>query len=265
MNILHILNGDSTAQSFEDTGLEGDILVWREVLSEGPLEENITSGSFWRNRQEWIEEGFKETPANYQQNVLDQLVMLDEAYDEINLWFEFDLHCQVNMLGVMTYLKQKTDLSLPAIYLICPADYPGKEDFRGMGELNGEELEYLYDNIRVQLSGIDFILAEEAWRIYVSRNEEKLRDYLHKTDFWGSLHCLKPALAAQLKRLPINEKRLNYIEQKLLDIYQYGYKTWPEILSVFWQTEKIYGMGDLEVNIYLQRLISKGLVVLSNT
>ena len=79
MNILHILNGDSTAQSFEDTGLEGDILVWREVLSEGPLEENITSGSFWRNRQEWIEEGFKETPANYQQNVLDQLVMLDEA------------------------------------------------------------------------------------------------------------------------------------------------------------------------------------------
>jgi hypothetical protein len=262
MNILHILNGDSTAYSFEDTGLEGDILIWREVFSEGPLEENITSGSFWRNRQEWICGGMNETPDNYQQNVLNQLVKLDEAYDEINLWFEFDLHCQVNMLGVMTYLKQKTDLSEPAIYLICPADYPGKDDFRGMGELNGEELEYLYDNIRVQLSGIDFMLAEEAWRIYVSRNEEKLRDYLHNTEFWGSLHCLKPALAAQLKRLPLNEKRLNYIEQKLLDIYNHGYKTWPEILSVFSESEKIYGMGDLEIDIYLQHLIRRGLIAL---
>jgi hypothetical protein len=262
MNILHILNGDSTAYSFEDTGLEGDILIWREVFSEGPLEENITSGSFWRNRQEWICGGMNETPDNNQQNVLNQLVKLDEAYDEINLWFEFDLHCQVNMLGVMTYLKQKTDLSEPAIYLICPADYPGKDDFRGMGELNGEELEYLYDNIRVQLSGIDFMLAEEAWRIYVSRNEEKLRDYLHNTEFWGSLHCLKPALAAQLKRLPLNEKRLNYIEQKLLDIYNHGYKTWPEILSVFSESEKIYGMGDLEIDIYLQHLIRRGLIAL---
>jgi len=264
MNILHILNGDSTAQGFNETGLEGDVMVWREVLSEGPLEENITSGSFWKNRSEWISQGFNDQPRDYQQMVLDELVKLDGPYDEINLWFEFDLHCQVNMLGVMTYLKQKTDLSLPAVYLICPADYPGKENFRGMGELNGEELEYLYDNIRLQLNLMDFFLSEEAWLTYVSHDQEKLRAFLNNTSFWGSLHHLKPALAAQLKRLPLNEKGLNYIEQKLLDIYNYGYKTWPEILSVFWEQEKIYGMGDMEVDIYLQRLIRKNLVVLGN-
>jgi hypothetical protein len=262
MSILHILNGDSTALGFEDTGLKGDILVWREVLSEGPLEENIVSGSFWRRREEWICETFKETPENYQQNVLDELTKLSGLYDEINLWFEFDLHCQVNMLGVMTYFKQKTDLSAPAIYLICPADFPGKEDFRGIGELTGEELEYLYDNTREQLSEIDFAIAEDAWRIYASHDEEKLKNYLHRTDFWGSLHCLKPALAAQLKRLPLNEKRLNYVEQQLLEIYHNGYKTWPEILSIFWQSEKIYGMGDMEIDIYLQKLIRRGLITL---
>ena len=262
MSILHILNGDSTAQSFEDTGLDGDIMVWREVLSEGPLEENIASASFWRNRQAWISETFKETPDDYQQKVLNELTKLDESYDEINLWFEFDLHCQVNMLGVMNYLKQKTDLSLPAIYLICPDDFPGMENFMGMGELTGEELEYLYDNIRVQLSGMDFIVAEEAWNIYVSHDEQKLRDYLGRNEFWGSLHSLKAALAAHDKRLPLNEKRQNYIELKLLDIYHEGYQTWPEILSVFSQREKIYGMVDMEIDIYLQRLIRMGLITL---
>lgn len=260
MNILHILNGDATANSFEDTGLEGEVMVWREVLSEGPVEENISSGSFWRNRLEFISGAFEGAAEDYQQKVLNQLAKLDEAYDEINLWFEFDLHCQANLLGVMNYLKQRTDLSSPQIYLICPADYPGKENFRGMGELNGEELEYLYDNIRLELSGIDFIIAAEVWAIYVSKDAGQLKEYLTQTDFWGSLHLLKPAMEAQLKRLQVNEHGLNYVEQKLLDIYNYGYKTKPEIYSAFWATEKIYGMGDLEIDTYLSRLKSRSLI-----
>ncbi|HWZ04055.1 MAG TPA: DUF1835 domain-containing protein [Mucilaginibacter sp.] len=262
MSILHILNGDSTAISFEETGLDGDILVWREVLSEGPVEEDVTSASFWRNRSEWICKGVNETPENYQHNVLDQLAKLEEAYDEINLWFEFDLHCQVNLIGVMTYLNQKTDLSSPAIYLICPADFPGKENFMGMGELSADELEYLYDNIRVQLSEMDFLLAGEAWRVYVSQNVEKLIEFLKTTEFWGNMHLLKPALEAQLKRLLVNEKGLNYIEQKLLDIYNIGLRTKHEIYGIFWKTEKIYGMGDLQIDIYLNRLQEKGLIKL---
>ncbi|HEY4325975.1 MAG TPA: DUF1835 domain-containing protein [Mucilaginibacter sp.] len=260
MNILHILNGDSTLQGFEQTGLEGDTMVWREVLSEGPLDKNISSGSFWKNRQDWIGRSFHETPKGYQEKMLDQLADLSEPYDEINLWFEFDLHCQANMLGVMTYLKQKTDLSAPAIYLICPADFPGKEYFMGMGELTGEELEYLYDNIRVQLSEVDFVIAEETWAIYVSNDAGKLAHYLNSIQFWGSLHLLKPALEAQLKRLQVNEDGLNYVEQKLLDIYNGGLKTKPEIYRTFWATEKIYGMGDTEIDIYLDKLKDKGLI-----
>jgi len=257
MKILHILNGDSTAESFNDTGLDGDIIVWNAVLSEGPVEENTASGSFWKARMAFICEAFGETPEGYQKKMLDGLVKLSEPWDEINLWFEFDLHCQLNMLGVMTYLKKQTNLSQPAIYLICPSDYPGKENFRGIGELNGEELEYLYDNIRVQLSAIDFIVAEEAWSIYVSKDAGKLRDYLNTNNFWGSLHLLKPALQAQLKRLQLNKNGLNDVEQKLLDIYNGGAKTREQLYAAFWQTEKIYGMGDMEINLHLNRLQEK--------
>ncbi|MDP9081195.1 MAG: DUF1835 domain-containing protein [Bacteroidota bacterium] len=260
MKILHILNGDSTRYGFEQTGLEGDIMVWPEVLSQGPLEENILSANFWRNRQEWIEETFNEVQDSYQHKMLDQLSVLNEQYDEINLWFEFDLHCQANLLGVMAYLEQKADLSAPAIYLICPGDFPGKDDFRGMGELNGEELEYLYDNIREQLSAEDFAIAQQAWKVYVTGDSSRLSTFLSATVFWGSLHFLKAALEAHLKRLQLNKQGLNYIEQKLLTIYSSGIKTKPEIYLEFWKTEKIYGMGDMEIEIYLDKLRDKKLI-----
>jgi hypothetical protein len=260
MATLHILNGDSTLHGFEQTGLDGDIMVWREIFSQGPLEEDISSARFWRRREEWLAETFGEKPESYQHKILEQLGKLGEQYDTINLWFEFDLHCQANLLGVMAYLEQKTDLSGPAIFLICPGDFPDKPDFRGMGELNGEELEYLYDNIREQLSAEDFFIAAQVWKIYVSKNPELLQDYLAKTDFWGSLHFLKPALNAELKRLQVNDNGLNHIEQVLLDNYKRGIRTGPEIYLEFWKTEKIYGMGDAEIDIYLKGLQQKELI-----
>lgn len=259
-NTLHILNGDAMLTPFEQTGIEGDIMIWREVLSEGPLEENIASGSFWRKRSEWISRGFDETPEVYEEKVINQLSKLSEPYKEINLWFEFDLHCQANMLGVILMLSKRTDLSAPAIYLICPDSCPGVADFKGMGELDAEQLEYLYDNIRVQLGEPDFFVAAEAWKIYTSGNAAQLKNWLSENNYWGNLHCLKSALQAQVKRLEINKNGFNHIEQKLLDIYNSGITDKYEIHRAFWLTEKIYGMGDMELDIYFERLKQKDLI-----
>jgi len=257
-DILHILNGDATLSGFEETGLDGDIMVWREVLSEGPLEENIASGSFWKKRSDWIGKSFGEGPDDYEEKVINQLSRLSEPYKEFNLWFEFDLHCQINMLGVIMMLSKMTDLSSPAIYLICPEEVAGVEDFRGMGELNGEQLEYLYDNNRVQLGEPDFFVAAEVWKIYTHNKAAELKKYLAENNYWGNLHCLKNALQAHLKRLELNKDGLNYIEQQLLDIYNSGIKDRLGIYKAFWQDEKIFGMGDMEIDIYLNRLMQSG-------
>jgi hypothetical protein len=259
MSILHILNGDSTAHSFHETGLDGDVLVWREVLSEGPLAEDISSAAFWDARSEWIGRTFGETTGHYAENVISPLEKLSEPYDEINLWFEFDLHCQVNMLGVMAMLSKKTDLSLPAIYLICPDEVPGVEDFRGMGQLDSDQLEDLYDD-RDRLNEYEFSLASEAWKLYMSGDAAALEKWLDTTTFWGNLSLLLPALRAHLRRIAINQNGLNAIEQMLLDIYQSGVRSKHGIYQAFWQTEKIYGMGDEEINTYLRALIDKQLI-----
>jgi hypothetical protein len=258
-SILHILNGDSTAHVFEQTGLDGDILVWREILSQGPLMEDISSGAFWKMREEWICKTFNDQPEHYQEYVIGPLEKLSTPYDEITLWFEFDLHCQVNLLGVMTMLLKHTDLSSPKIYLVCTDECIGVEDFRGMGQLNSDQLEDLYDD-RFQLNDWDFTLASQAWKLYVENDPDKLEKWIKENTFWSNMHLLKPALEAHLKRIRMNANGLNAIEQKLLDIYNSGIKNKQAIYEVFWQTEKIYGMGDREIDIYLKMLADKQLI-----
>lgn len=257
--ILHILNGDSTAHSFEQTGLAGDLLVWREILSQGPLQEDISSAAFWSARSEWLCKTFNDRPEHYQEWVVNPLEKLSEPYEEINLWFEFDLHCQANLLGVIAMLLKKTDLSSPAVYLVCPDEYPGVEDFRGMGQLNSTQLEDLYDD-RERLNEFEFSLASKAWKLYVSGDDDALEKWLNENTFWGNLHLLKAALHAHLKRIRVNENGLNHIEQRLLDIYNSGIKVRLAIHEAFWKTEKIYGMGDLEIDIYLRALADKQLI-----
>jgi Domain of unknown function (DUF1835) len=249
---LHILNGDDTLKGFNDSGLDGDVIVWREVLSEGPVTKAIDS-EFWKMRAKWISETFKVTPEHYFERQVDKLAKFNCPHEEINLWFEFDLHCQVNMLAAMQLIEQQVDLSEKAIYLISPDSYPGVEDFRGMGQLDGEQLEYLFDG-RLRLTEYDFRLAEEAWSLYVQGDATELQNWIDTNPFWGSLHLLKAAMQAHVKRLTVNEAGLGYIAQKLLTIQQSGVVDRVEIYKHFWAENKIYGMGDKELDIYLDRL-----------
>jgi hypothetical protein len=144
---------------------------------------------------------------------------------------------------------------------VCPNECAGVEDFRGMGQLNSKQLAVLYDD-RLRLNDWDFTLASQAWKLYVSGDDVALEKWINETAFWGSLHLLKPALLAHLQRVRINETGLNHIEQKLLDIYNSGAKTKYAIYESFWKTEKIYGMGDMEIDIYLRSLANKQLITM---
>lgn len=257
---LHILNGDAMLHGFNNTGLDGDVLVWREILSEGPVIEDISSAKFWEMRGKWISESFNEPAESYQTKVIDEIGKLSCPYSHITLWFEFDLHCQVNLLGVLNLLRLQSNLNEQAIYLVCPAEYPGKPDFKGLGELTGSELDYLYDSIRVQLTDYDLTLAAEAWTAYCTGEAAKIEAFIKGTTFWANLPLLKRALEAHLKRLQINSVGLNYIEQQLINIYNSGKTDKPDIYAAFWAQNSIYGMGDAAINLYLNSLQQKGLI-----
>jgi hypothetical protein len=73
---------------------------------------------------------------------------------------------------------------------------------------------------------------------------------------------LETGLEAHLKRLEFDAEGFKLYPPKLLGIYQSGIRSKPAIYQSFWQTEKIYGMGDSQLDIYLQQLADKKLISL---
>lgn len=248
---LHILNGDSTFHIFKGTGLTGDVLVWREMLSEGP----VSAQNLWETRSKWINEVYNEALIGYQEKVLNTVQKLKELdqYEELVLWFEYDLFCQINLIGILNILNQNTQL--PNIYLICPAEIEGMPDFRGLGELNSSQLLDLWPT-RVKLNKSDLEFASEAWDLYVANNPIAIETFLNR-DF-GQLPLLKNALRAHLLRFPKAPKQLNHIEETLLQIINSGIRSKPAIYQAFWSKEPIYGMGDLQIDHVLDQLQAKG-------
>src|SRR6188472_3281074 len=98
MPILHIVNGDSFGNKLLASGIDGEILVWRESLYEGPIGMQMSysvllslRASYMNNRNGIPEELFEG-------NTLQQEANLDKASDmadAIVLWFEHDLYDQL--------------------------------------------------------------------------------------------------------------------------------------------------------------------------
>ncbi len=260
MTKLHILNGDAMLNAFDQTGLDGEVMVWREVLSEGPLAPTIDA-SFWETRQQWITGTFEDAPGSYQDMVLSELEKLSQPYDEITLWFDNDLHCQVNLLGVLQLLKDQVDLSAPGIYLVSPGAEQDSTGLRGMAQLNGDELEDLYD-ARLHLTEYDLTLSTEAWQKYTANDPDALQQWISTNPFWGSLHKLKPALEAQVQRSRVGDDGLNNIERTLVRLNTSGIDQRAELYEAFWNEQPVYGMGGAELDLYLDRLASRGLIQL---
>ncbi len=248
---LHILNGDATWQSFKQTGLQGDVLVWREILSEGP----VSIDGLWQTRAKWINETYGEPPTGYQQQVLAEIEKLNhlEGYGQLVLWFEYDLICQINLICILDLLHQSAS-PLPSIYLICPDHFDGIPNFKGLGELNPNQLASLWPS-RIKLQQNDLAFASEAWHTYVANNPMQLEDFLHR-DF-GQLPLLKKALEAHLLRFPQAPDGLNLIENTLIEIVDSGKHSKAMIYQEFWEREPIYGLTDLQLDHILSQLQGK--------
>lgn len=240
MKTLNILNGDSTAFTFKQTGLSGDLLIWRELLAEGP----VSISDLWTIRLPWMIENFGATAIDYQKMVIDEASKLGNLtiYDRIILWFEFDLVCQINLIYILSQLNKNQ-----SIFLICPDHFEGLSNFRGLGELNPMQLASLEPS-KIKLTEKDLAFASMAWGLYVENDVSKIKAFL-ASDF-GSLPLLKPALEAHLSRL----QPINYIEKLLQKIIASGVTKKEELYAQFWDAAPIFGMGDSQIDYYLKRL-----------
>ena len=166
--IAHVLPGDSLLDTFRRSGVEGEVIVFREALVTGDLG-GETLDEFWNTRANFVGLKYGSDPIEYHETVADELVQLLDLGegDEINLWFEHELFCAANMWFCLDLLT-----STPAtLYRVAPLDTEHKWD--GFGKHTPEQLAACYRR-REAFAPDDIELAVKLWSAFRRRDDATL-------------------------------------------------------------------------------------------
>lgn len=248
-NILHITNGSVLTEYLRELDFEDDILTWQEMLCEGPTIPAIASDEFFEIRHKFLQDYYDiEVDSNELKSELSKLDNPDK-YDEIFLWFEYDLFCHINLLGVINLLHQK-DIDKP-LYLICSGRVEGEKNLKGLAELSAKQLLDHYHK-RTLLTKEDKELCITLWRTYCGKDHNILKPYIvTKSSFKYMTNCLK----AHLKRFPHQKSGLSVIEDNILRIIRDNdVKSLHHLLGYSLNYQGYYGFGDTQLNRIIEKL-----------
>jgi hypothetical protein len=166
--MMHILNGDATRWILEQTDIEGSLIVWSDVLHEGPVPPDDDLADWIRTRAAFL--ASFDTMA--EREVLDSYLVAQAAletapeHDEVVFWFEHDLYDQLLLIRHLNWW-QRSGLDPVRAGLVCIGEYPGIADFHGLGELSPTQLAGLLPG-RQTIGAAQLDLGREAWEAFTA-------------------------------------------------------------------------------------------------
>ncbi|MEQ3500128.1 MULTISPECIES: DUF1835 domain-containing protein [Tenacibaculum] len=251
-SLLHITNGDVTTQRLQELNIEGDIITWREMLCEGKTSVDVGSEDFWKTRFDFLKTTYKITKKKFIDYTLKEYRNLcnQKQQDEIVLWFEYDLFCQVNMLAVISWLKRYRKNH--KISLVTSGKIDNSKKLYGLGELSDNQLKEHFKN-KIELSQDDIEYADYIWQLYCSDSPLPLEN-AHKFNPKSPFVYLENAIKAHLLRFPSIENGLNHIENNILKVAnEHTFANQDELLRNLLTHQENYGFGDIQ---YVNKLES---------
>lgn len=239
---LHITNGSSLTEYLKDLGITGTFLTWHEILCEGPTIREIDTNAFVETRRSFLNEFYNIDIDEYE--FKKEMYKLDDVsdYSEIVLWFEYDLFCHINLVGVISLLTQKK-IDLP-MYLVCSGRIKEAKELKGLTELLPEQLLQHYKD-KVRLTEEDIDIAKSVWDIYCGKDHNLLKPYIVKT---SSFKYLNNCLKAHLKRFPDSKNGLCALEHNILTLIKENeIKSRHHLLGYALNYQGYYGFGDIQL------------------
>ncbi|MFB9052212.1 DUF1835 domain-containing protein [Formosa undariae] len=246
---LHITNGSVLTKYLVELEFKGEILTWEEMLCEGPTIEHINSDKFLDIRIDFLKE-FYDIEVDLDK-VRKDISILDniDKYTEIILWFEYDLFCHINLIGVINLLLQKK-INLP-LFLVCSGRIHGVNELKGLAELSSAQLTDHYD-ARLRLTTDDKDLARTIWQLYNGKDHNLIKPYIIKH---SSFEYLSNCLKAHLQRFPNSENGLSELELNILRIVdRRDIHSRNHLLGYAVNFQGFYGYGDMQFERLINRL-----------
>jgi len=247
---LHIANGNILAQNILDLEIKGDIVIWREMLCEGPTTYQLGNPEFIKLRTNFLKKYYQIAPEEYQDKFLNELRKLDHIknVDEIILWFEFDLYSHINMIAAISQLLENK-IDLP-VYLVCSKKLKGEKEFQPLSQLSLKHLKNHFDQ-KIHLDQDDLEMANLIWQYYNEENPLKLKALIkQKTNFEYLSSCIR----THIERFPKSNTGLNILETNILRlIKENNIKSLNQLLGYSLQYQGYFGYGERQI----QRLLDK--------
>ncbi|HEX9958732.1 MAG TPA: DUF1835 domain-containing protein [Fibrella sp.] len=238
----HVLNGDALQERFLATKLEGHVIIDRECLIVGDVSGD-SPAEFWDTRATYIEATYHETRTNYYKRVVSEFDRILEALNqsEFNLWFGYDLFCQVNMWFVLSLLYNQSKAHM--VYAVYPIFLSADAIWNDFGQATVADLRTCYIG-KVQFGESDLALGNALWNAY-KKNDLKALKRLSAADS-PCFPYLYQVCTAHIERFNFKGGK-GRPEAVIEEIINNGSTTFPDVFQTFFQREGIYGFGDVQL------------------
>ena len=253
--VLHIHNGDCSADVGKESDIPGEHFAWRESLAHGPLRLGFPLDEHISERATFLCDDDRSNRDQIASGLASQEELLSKAaraYQEVVIWVEHDLLCQVTLAYLLHAFA--TRAGRPRyLSLVCAGEYPGIDDFRGLGQLEPEQFERLFE-YRQPLNYELIDLGSSAWKAYAGDDPTALDDFIHSDNRLPKFPHMAPALRAHLSRFPRADDGLGRIERIVLESLEIGPKSFASLFEAFGKTAPLFGFGDLQLQSELDAL-----------
>ncbi|MGO4545178.1 DUF1835 domain-containing protein [Paenibacillus sp. 2TAB23] len=250
--MIHIVNGDSVGSKLHEAGVQGEVLVWREMYTFGPvfLQPGLAENRL--RRAAYMEQAFGIPQLEWISSAETQERRLAafREHREIVLWFEHDLYDQT-MLSCLLHWFAQQDLGSTKLYLLSIDQFPGIALFHGLGQLTPAELSTL-NHTWSEIGDKQLALGKKAWDAYVADHPMAIVELLKEDT--SALPFLHDAFQLHLARYPSVRNGLGLVEQTTLELLAEKWHTSQQLFQHINTKHHRLGLGDLQYWFILKQL-----------
>lgn len=199
--------------TLERAGVPGMFSIWADPLHEGPVPGHLDDAALIEVRSRHLAGDGNGDPVN-DMRAWRRVIADHAAYDELVLWYEHDVFDQLNLVQLLTWIHEHVPDST-RVSLVCIDAFPGRPDFKGLGELTPNELAPLLGT-REPVTAAQYDVAGRAWQAFREPSPQTL-DALRREDT-AALPFLAAALDRFLQEYPWTTDGLSRSERRLLQL-----------------------------------------------
>ena len=226
MSRVLITNGDHAANALAAHFPDAEILIWRDVLIEGPVPGGVSDEALSDIRAKYLEDAFGLNDVRTDFTRRDKLLAAIPESARIELWFETDLHDQLQLIQILDRFRTKFE---PDLWMTIGT--PPLPDRIGRMERS-----------ITPVTEQQFTEAALLWAAFRSPGPDLILEVIDRD---GPLPAAQAALYRMLEHYPYEKDGLGDIERKALVAIRDGAITPGLAFRHYQQAEALAFLGDL--------------------